>query len=44
MQDTDKYLRRRHQNFIEVLNEVRAKIPQVIFFSLFALHSFYQKQ
>ncbi|XP_039521132.1 E3 ubiquitin-protein ligase rnf213-beta isoform X4 [Pimephales promelas] len=26
--DTDKYLRRRHQNFIEVLNEVRAKIPQ----------------
>ncbi|KAF4106371.1 E3 ubiquitin-protein ligase rnf213-beta-like isoform X3 [Onychostoma macrolepis] len=26
--DTDKYLRRHHQNFIEVLNEVRAKIPQ----------------
>ncbi|XP_052426303.1 E3 ubiquitin-protein ligase rnf213-beta [Carassius gibelio] len=26
--DTDKYLRRQHQNFIEVLNEVRAKIPQ----------------
>lgn len=44
MQDTDKYLKRRHQNFIEVLKEVRAKIPQVIFFSLFALHSFDQKQ
>uniref|UniRef100_A0A9J7YJS3 RING-type E3 ubiquitin transferase n=1 Tax=Cyprinus carpio carpio TaxID=630221 RepID=A0A9J7YJS3_CYPCA len=26
--DTDKYLRRHHQNFIEVLDEVRAKIPQ----------------
>ncbi|RXN10159.1 E3 ubiquitin-protein ligase RNF213-beta-like protein [Labeo rohita] len=26
--DTDKYMKRRHQNFIEVLNEVRAKIPQ----------------
>ncbi|XP_051523957.1 E3 ubiquitin-protein ligase rnf213-beta-like isoform X2 [Myxocyprinus asiaticus] len=26
--DTDKYLRRHHQNFSEVLNEVRAKIPQ----------------
>ncbi|XP_016335836.1 E3 ubiquitin-protein ligase rnf213-beta-like [Sinocyclocheilus anshuiensis] len=26
--DTDKYLRRHHQNFIEVLNEVRAKMPQ----------------
>ncbi|XP_073773817.1 E3 ubiquitin-protein ligase rnf213-beta isoform X3 [Danio rerio] len=26
--DTEKYLRRHHQNFTEVLNEVRAKIPQ----------------
>lgn len=26
--DTDKFLRRHHQNFIEILNEVRAKIPQ----------------
>ncbi|XP_051967995.1 E3 ubiquitin-protein ligase rnf213-beta-like [Xyrauchen texanus] len=26
--DTDKYLRRHHQNFSEVLKEVRAKIPQ----------------
>ncbi|XP_051530047.1 E3 ubiquitin-protein ligase rnf213-beta-like isoform X2 [Myxocyprinus asiaticus] len=26
--DTDKYLRRHHQNFSEVLDEVRAKIPQ----------------
>lgn len=35
LQDNDKYLRRQHQDFSEVLTEARAKIPQVNVLSIF---------